>query len=168
MQYDDISITLTDERRTVQYVPGPEEIVGFGAKRSDHMFLMDFDGDWEKLVNNLKIGLAKSLAQECSLINFENLIFNLTLNVKFEHLNQDNYIEKLEDVLSDYFSKKIKVAILIGNDPKTPSKQKKIESSELKKTTESAIMDDSFVKKLIKDFDAEVIASSIEPTKKEN
>ena len=127
-----------------------------------------FDGDWEKLVNNLKIGLAKSLAQECSLINFENLIFNLTLNVKFEHLNQDNYIEKLEDVLSDYFSKKIKVAILIGNDPKTPSKQKKIESSELKKTTESAIMDDSFVKKLIKDFDAEVIASSIEPTKKEN
>ncbi|MBT6761958.1 branched-chain amino acid aminotransferase [archaeon] len=48
MQYDDISITLTDERRTVQYVPGPEEIVGFGAKRSDHMFLMDFDGDWEK------------------------------------------------------------------------------------------------------------------------
>ena len=34
------------------------------------------------------------------------------------------------------------------------------------KTTESAIMDDVFVKQLINDFGAEVINSSIEPTKK--
>ena len=34
------------------------------------------------------------------------------------------------------------------------------------KTTESAIMDDKFVKQLIDDFGAEVITSSIEPTKK--
>ena len=34
------------------------------------------------------------------------------------------------------------------------------------KKTESAIMDDEFVKQLINDFDAEVVTSSIEPTKK--
>lgn len=36
------------------------------------------------------------------------------------------------------------------------------------KKTESAIMEDKFVKKLIDDFGAEVITSSIEPTKKED
>jgi len=68
--------------------------------------------------------------------------------------------------LINYFNKKIKVNISLGSDPKTPSMQKKIESAELKKTTESAIMEDNFVKELIDDFGAEVIALSIEPTKK--
>ena len=98
-----------------------------------------FDGDWKKLVNNLKIGLAKSLAQECSLLNYEDHIFNLILNEKFQHFNQDSYIDKLAETLSDYFNKKTKVNITLGKDPITPSKQKKIKSSELMKTTESAI-----------------------------
>ena len=124
-----------------------------------------FDGDWKRLVNNLKIGLAKSLAQECSLLNYEDHIFNLILNEKFQHLNQDSYIDKLAETLSNYFNEKTKVNITLGKDPITPSKQKKIKSSELMKTTESAIMEDSFVKELIDNFGAEVITSSIEPTK---
>ena len=128
-----------------------------------------FDGDWEKLVSGLKIGIAKSLAQESALISYKDNIFNLALNEKFNHLNQNNYIEKLEEVLINHFNKRIKVNVTLANDPKTPSSQKKIESYELKKTTESAIMNDKFVKQLINEFGAEVIASSIEPTnKKEN
>ena len=69
-------------------------------------------------------------------------------------------------MLTNYFNKKIKVNISLGNDLKTPSSQKKIESDGLMKTTESAIMDDRFVKQLINDFGAEVIASSIKPIKK--
>ena len=125
-----------------------------------------FDGDWIKLVDGLKIGLAKSLAQECSLVSYEGYVFNLILNKKFQHLAKNGYIEKLEEVLINYFNRKIKVNISLGSDPKTPSMQKKIESTELKKTTESAIMEDNFVKELIDDFGAEVIASSIKPTKK--
>ena len=125
-----------------------------------------FDGDWRKLVSGLRIGIAKSLAQESALISYKDNIFNLALNENFTHLNQANYVEKLEEVLINYFNKKIKVNITLGNALKTPSSQKKIESDELMKTTESAIMDDKFVKQLIDDFGAEVIASSIEPTKK--
>ena len=125
-----------------------------------------FDGDWIKLVDNLKIGLAKSLAQECSLINYEDCIFNLALNEKFQHLTQNGYIEKLEEVLINHFNRKIKVNISLGSDLKTPSVQKKLESAKLKKTTESAIMEDDFVKELIEGFGAEVISSSIESTKK--
>ena len=88
------------------------------------------------------------------------------LNKKFQHLTQNGYIEKLQEVLVNYFNRNIKVNISLGSDPKTPSMQKKIESAELKKTTESAIMEDNFVKELIDDFGAEVITSSIEATKK--
>jgi len=125
-----------------------------------------FDGNWIKLVDGLKIGLAKSLAQECSLVSYEGYVFNLMLNKKFQHLAKNSYIEKLEEMLINFFNRKIKVNISLGSDPKTPSMQKKIESTELKKTTESAIMEDNFVKELIDDFGAEVIASSIKPTKK--
>ena len=125
-----------------------------------------FDGDWGKLVSSLKIGLAKSLAQECSLVSYEGFVFNLILNEKFQHLAQNGYIEKLEEVLINYFNKKIKVNISLGSGLKTPSMQKKIEIAELKKTTESAMMQDDFVKELIDGFGAEVITSSIEPTKK--
>ena len=125
-----------------------------------------FDGDWIKLVGGLQIGLAKSLAQECSLVSYEDYEFNLMLNKKFQHLTQNGYIEKLQEVLVNYFNRNIKVNISLGSDPKTPSMQKKIESAELKKTTESAIMEDNFVKELIDDFGAEVITSSIEATKK--
>ena len=125
-----------------------------------------FDGDWVKLVDGLKIGLAKSLAQECSLVSYEDYVFNLTLNKNFQHLTQNGYIEKLEGALINYFNRKIKLNISLGSDPKTPSMQKKLESAELKKTTESAIMEDNFIKELIDDFGAEVITSSIEPAKK--
>ena len=79
-----------------------------------------FDGDWKRLVNNLKIGLAKSLAQECSLLNYEDHIFNLILNEKFQHLNQDSYIDKLAETLSNYFNKKTKVNITLGKETINP------------------------------------------------
>jgi DNA polymerase-3 subunit gamma/tau len=125
-----------------------------------------FDGDWVKLVSKLKIGIAKSLAQECSLESYENNIFNLNLNENLQHLNQNGYSEKLEEALINHFNKKIKINIKIGNNLKTPSLQKKMENAKLMKSTESAIMEDNLVKELIDDFGAEVITSSIKPTKK--
>jgi len=139
-----------------------------GSENSKNKITL-FDGDWKKLVNNLKVGIVKSLAQECSLLNYEDYIFNLILNEKFQHLGQNRYIDKLENEISNYLNKKIKVNISLGSDPETPSMEKKIGISELMKTTESAIMEDSFVKELIDDFGAEIITSSIKPTKnKEN
>ena len=123
-----------------------------------------FDGDWGNLVGSLKIGLAKSLAQECTLLNHEGQIFKLILNEKFQHLNQENYISTLEEALTNYFKSKIVIKISLGDSLQTPSLQKKLKSEQTMKATESAIMDDSFVKTLINDFGAEVISSSIKPT----
>jgi branched-chain amino acid aminotransferase len=48
MQYEDISMNLFDDRRKVQYETSIDGDPGFGELRSDHMFLMDFEGKWEK------------------------------------------------------------------------------------------------------------------------
>ena len=56
------------------------------------------------------------------------------------------------------------IKISLGGGLQTPSLQKKLKSEQTMKATESAIMDDSFVKALIDDFGAEVISSSIKPT----
>ena len=123
-----------------------------------------FNGDWGGLVGSLKIGLAKSLAQECSLLNHEGQTFKLILNKKFQHLNQESYISTLEEALTNHFKSKIAVKISLGGDLQTPSLQKKLKIEQTMKDTESAIMNDSFVKALIDDFGAEVISSSIKPT----
>ena len=44
--------------------------------------------------------------------------------------------------------------------------ENKLENAELMKATESAMLNDNFVKELIDDFGAEIISSSIKPTKK--
>lgn len=126
-----------------------------------------FDGDWHKLVDQLKLGITKSLAQECELIEFKEFVFYLSLDEKKKHLAQQVYIKKLEETLINYFNKKIKINISIGAVMSTPAIVKKNEKATLLKTTESAMMQDNFVKELINEFGAEVIPTSIEPIKKD-
>jgi DNA polymerase-3 subunit gamma/tau len=48
----------------------------------------------------------------------------------------------------------------------SPALEKRAQKAELMENVESAIMQDSLVKELISDFNAEIIPSSIEPIKK--
>lgn len=129
--------------------------------------LRDFTGDWRKLVEQLKLGLAKSLAQECELINYHDNTFNLSLSEKNKHLNQKTYVDKLQEELINHFNKKINLEIKLGNASNSPLSEKKVEKAELLKTTESAIMKDKFVNELINEFGAEIIPSSIKSIKSE-
>jgi len=127
----------------------------------------DFNGDWRTLVGQLKLGLAKSLAQECELVNFHENTFNLSLNEKSKHLNQKPYVDKLQEELINHFNKKINLEINYGDASNSPSSEKKLEKAELLKATESAIMKDEFVNELLNEFGAEIVPSSIEPIKSE-
>ena len=129
--------------------------------------LSDFTGDWRKLVEQLKLGLAKSLAQECELINYHDNTFNLSLSEKNKHLNQKTYVDKLQEELINHFNKKINLEIRLGSASNSPLSEKKVEKAELLKTTESAIMKDEFVNELINEFGAEIIPSSIKSIKSE-
>ena len=123
----------------------------------------EFDGNWDKLVKKLKLGIANSLAQECEFKSYNNFVFELTLDSKKSHLMQNNYVQKLEESLINHFNKKIKVKILVDEVQSTPAIKTSEEKSKLLKETESAMMKDRFVKDLMENFDAQVVPTSIEP-----
>ena len=125
-----------------------------------------FDGDWSTLVNQLKNGVAKSLAQECQFIELQDNTFHLSIDESKTHLSRGHYSEKLEEVLINHFNKKIKVIITVDKISTSPALEKRAQKAELMENIESAIMQDSLVKELISDFNAEIIPSSIEPIKK--
>lgn len=125
-----------------------------------------FDGDWSALVNQLKNGVAKSLAQECQFIELQDNTFHLYIDESKAHLSKGHYSEKLEEVLINHFNKKIKVIITVDKISTSPALEKRAQKAELMENIESAIMQDSLVKELISDFNAEIIPSSIEPIKK--
>ena len=125
-----------------------------------------FNGDWSALVNQLKNGVAKSLAQECQFIELQDNTFHLYIDESKAHLSKGHYSEKLEEVLINHFNKKIKVIITVDKISTSPALEKRAQKAELMENIESAIMQDSLVKELISDFNAEIIPSSIEPIKK--
>jgi DNA polymerase-3 subunit gamma/tau len=124
-----------------------------------------FDGNWRKLVNNLDLGIAKTLAKETELINFINNEFNLKISSQHKHLNEKKYIDKLEDILSDFFEKKISINLQFSEVISSPSIEIKQENMEILDKTKDSIINDKFVKDLVSDFDGEIISSSIQPKK---
>ena len=124
-----------------------------------------FDGNWRKLVNDLDLGIAKTLAKETELINFINNQFNLKISPQNKHLTEKKYIDKLEDILSNFFEKKISINLLFSEVISSPSSEIKQENMEILDKTKGSIINDKFVKDLVSDFDGEIITSSIQPKK---
>ena len=130
--------------------------------------VLQFDGDWRKLVEqNLKLGLARALAQNCELVSYDDNSLTLRLAASKKHLAATNYQEKLSIVINEYFGKKIRLNFEINNDASaeimTPAKQIASEKAIVQSGAEAAIMQDTFVKALIQNFDASIIPNSIKP-----
>lgn len=124
-----------------------------------------FDGNWRNLVNDLDLGIAKTLAKETELINFINNEFNLKISLQNKYLTEKKYIDKLEDILSGFFEKKIKINLQFSEVKSSPSIEIKQENIEILDKTKDSIINDKFVKDLVSDFDGEIISSSIQPKK---
>ena len=122
-----------------------------------------FNGNWRELVDQLKLGLVKALAQQSELGSFKNNEIILSIADEHKHLLNEAYQKKLELSLSEHFSQRIKLVILQKGANNSPLKQKQEERSTLMKDTENAILQDQFVKSLLTEFNAEIIPSSIKP-----
>ena len=122
-----------------------------------------FDGNWRGLVDQLKLGLVKVLAQQSELVSFKGNEMILSIADEHKHLLNETYQKKLEVSLSEYFNQRIKLVILQKGANNSPLKQKQEERSTLMKDTEHAILQDQFVKSLLNEFNAEIIPSSIKP-----
>jgi DNA polymerase-3 subunit gamma/tau len=122
-----------------------------------------FDGNWRGLVDQLRLGLVKALAQQSELVSFKDNEMILSIADEHKHLLNETYQKKLESSLSEYFNQRIKLVILQKGANNSPLKQKQEERSALMKDTEHAILQDQFVKSLLNEFNAEIIPSSIKP-----
>ena len=123
-----------------------------------------FNGDWRSLVEQqLKLGLARALAQNCEMVSYDEYSITLKLAETHKHLASPNYQDKLSDAIAQHFGRKIKLQFEIGSEANTPAKQNAIEKANIQSTAESAIMQDGFVQELMSDFGATIIPNSIKP-----
>jgi len=122
-----------------------------------------FDGNWRQLVDQLKLGLARALAQNCELLRHDAHNFYLSVPAAHKHLLDQSYQEKLRTALVQHFGTNIKLHFEVGGTGNTPAAQISQEKAQMQSTAESAIREDDFVQALVRDFGAQIIPSSIKP-----
>ncbi len=122
-----------------------------------------FDGNWRGLVDQLKLGLARALAQECELARYDQDHIFLTVTEANKHLLNQNYQEKLRGAIQLYFGRKMQLSFDIGGSGNTPAQQINQEKAAVQSQAVSAIQQDDFVQALVRDFGAQIIPSSIKP-----
>ncbi len=122
-----------------------------------------FDGNWRGLVDQLKLGLARALAQNCELVSFDENHIYLSIPQAQKHLLEQGCQDKLGVAIAQHFDKKIKLHFEGGGTGNTPAEQIGQEKATLQSKAVAAIEQDGFVQALVKDFGAQIIPSSIKP-----
>jgi DNA polymerase-3 subunit gamma/tau len=125
----------------------------------------DFDGNWRNLVDRLKLGgMARVLAQNCELAEFDGQRLRLFVPQTHKHLLDAATQEKLRAALREHFGKQVQMQIsprdAVAN---TPARQISQEKAVRQTRAEAAIHDDPFVRDLMDSFGATVVPSSIKP-----
>ena len=124
-----------------------------------------FAGDWHSLVNQLKLGgMAKMLAQHCELKSCDNGLLELCVPQTHRHLMEKPYQDKLRAAVTEHFAEPVRLKITEGSvTGDTPAQIENRHKQEKQSLAVAAIEQDPFVRKLVENFDAKVIESSIKP-----
>jgi DNA polymerase-3 subunit gamma/tau len=140
-----------------------EEAIEQRLEASAEQYTVQFNGNWRSLVDALKLGLARTLAQNCELESFDDNNITLTVPDSQKHLLDPNYQDKLSSAINQHFGRRIQLSLRVGGTGNTPAKQIFEEKAIVQSEAESAIQQDDFVQALMKDFGANIIPSSIKP-----
>ena len=121
--------------------------------------------NWDHIVEQIKPGMAKTLAQNCVVKSQEDNLLYLIVDERFKHLNNDKYIKILEELLNTIFGEKIKIEIKEEIVTSTPAQKKQIEKNDALKVATDSIKTDSKIENILNEFDAHIIESTIKSTK---
>lgn len=154
-------VSMESTPATEQEAALPAEVPTPGESKASAGF--QFDGNWRGLVDLLKLGLARSLAENCELERFDTHNIYLKLAQSHQHLLDFNYQDKLKAVISQHFDAPVKLHFSIGTGTNTPAAQIMEEKAEIQSKAVDAIQADPFVQALVKDFQAQIVPSSIKP-----
>ena len=170
-----LNVSTTDSQKADTVLEATQPVVMTTSSESNNLEQqsntapsISFDGNWRNLVEqNLKLGLARALAQNCEMVSYDENNITLRVAQNQKHLVSPNYQEKLSSAINQHFGKRIKLNVEIGNVHEaeiiTPAKQNAAEKATVQGMAEDAIMQDSFVQALINDFGATIIPNSIKP-----
>jgi DNA polymerase III subunit gamma/tau len=123
------------------------------------------EADWHQIVASLPLsGLARELAQNCELRRLDESDCLLRLAPSQAHLQMKPGPDKLQQALSDYFGRTLKVRFeLAQNESDTPAETVGRQRQERQDHAVASIAKDTFIRDAIESLDASVVESSIKP-----
>jgi DNA polymerase-3 subunit gamma/tau len=126
---------------------------------------IDFDGDWPALVERLGLtGMAGMVARHGELASFESGHFQLAVPEAYRMYTEKAYQEKLKGELVKHFGAGVRLTVRVGNTGGTSlAAARSKEMAQRQASATEAIEEDPFVRDLVRDLGAEVVASSIRP-----
>lgn len=138
---------------------------GVKVNRPENSPLSSDGLDWHQTVASLSLsGMAKELAQNCELRNLNDAECLLRLSPSKTHLQMKPGPEKLQQALSDYLGRTLKVRFeLAQNELDTPAEVVGRQRQEFQDRAKNSISHDSFIRDAIDSLDASVVESSIKP-----
>ncbi len=130
---------------------------------SDDSFIKINPNNWRQVVEQLKHGMAKTLAQNCEINSFSDQQLYLAVDDKFKHLNNDKYINILESSLLELTGERVRVFIQEAETTQTPAHEKSLEDSEALKHATNSIKSDQNLEKILNEFEGQIIEETIKP-----
>jgi DNA polymerase-3 subunit gamma/tau len=130
---------------------------------SDDINIKINPNNWRQVVEQLKHGMAKTLAQNCEIISFSDQQLYLAVDDKFKHLNNDKYINILESSLLELTGERVRVYIQEAETTQTPAHEKNLEDTEALKHATNSIKSDQNLEKILNEFEGQIIEETIKP-----
>jgi DNA polymerase-3 subunit gamma/tau len=127
---------------------------------------LNWDGHWPNLAASLPLrGVAQQLVQQSELVKCEvngnAVVFRL--KVPLPTLLSAGSVDKLIAALTEYFQREIRVETEIGAVEQTANAQAMTERAARQVRAENALVGDSFVQTLMREFGASIVTGSIKP-----
>jgi DNA polymerase-3 subunit gamma/tau len=126
---------------------------------------VSFDGDWPGLIERLGLtGMAGMVARHGELASFANGSFELVVPEAHRMYAEKAYQDKLKAELQRHFGPATRLVVRVGATAGTSvAAARSREMEQRQASAAEAIEDDPFVRDLVRDFGAEVVASSVRP-----
>ncbi|WP_256327637.1 DNA polymerase III subunit gamma/tau [Nitrosospira sp. Nl5] len=119
-----------------------------------------FGSDWATVVSQLKLGIAKELAQNCEVKNVSANEIEFCVAETHKHLLP--YQDRMQAALREHSGKPVRLKFSVGTiTGMTPAELDNRKKQEKQLQAVAAIEADPFVRELVEHFDAKLIVSSI-------
>ena len=125
--------------------------------------------NWNLVFTDLDLDAGtKQLASHCSFIKLDDSVIYLSMPEEKLNLFNGKHRQELQEKLSDYLKEDCNIFLEEGeHNEHSPNKIKAKEKRKIQDDAEKAIKDDPKVKKIIEEFGAKVIDSTVESRKSE-